>query len=92
MNSPPVADAGSVPAHAPSPGSPPVARRGWGPRLLLLLSRVVLIGVGANLLVQVPLPVLDDWLPVKHVAIAVGVVVLIGKALFDTLFFDHYVP
>lgn len=64
------------------------AWRRWG----LALLRIGLIAAGASVLMRVPLPVLEDWLPVKNVVIAVAAVGLIGKTLFDTLFYDHFWP
>ena len=66
-------------------------RSAWR-RWSLALLRIGLIAVGASLLTRVPLPVLDDWLPVKNVIIAAVAVGLIGKTLFDTLFYDHFWP
>lgn len=63
------------------------AWRRWGFALL----RISLIAVGASILMRVPLPMVD-WLPVKNVVIAVIAVGLVGKTLFDTLFYDRFWP
>jgi len=80
--------------HPPSVGSD--ARPGGSAarpsRWRRLLVRLAVIGLIANLILLLPLPLLDDWLPTRNVAAAVFTVVAAGKALFDTLFFDRYRP
>lgn len=61
-------------------------------RWLLALSRIAIIGLSAAILSRLHLPILDDWMPMKQVVIAVTSVILSGKCLFDTLFFDRYQP
>jgi hypothetical protein len=67
-----------------------------GPRLtvlerwLLTLSRIVIIFLVASILTRLPLPIVEDWLPIKDVVIAVVSVILAGKCLFDTFFYDHF--
>ena len=61
-------------------------------RWALFALRAAEIGLCAWIAVLLPLPILDEWLPVKNVVIAVFTIVLIGKSLFDTLFFDRYWP
>jgi hypothetical protein len=82
-----------MPAHLPTAedaaGKTPLT---WGARWLLFFLRVAEIGLSAWIAVLLPLPILDEWLPVKNVVIAVLTIVLIGKSLFDTLFFDRYWP
>lgn len=80
-----------APTLPESPPAPP-ARWSWWDRLFLLAKRWVLIVVGAQIAQSLPLPLLEDWLPVKHILIAVVTVMLMGKALFDTLFYDRFVP
>ena len=57
-----------------------------------LLLRLATIAVGAMIVSRLPLPLLDDWLPIKNVVIAVVSVGLTGKALYDTLFYDRFWP
>lgn len=61
-------------------------------RLAELAVRLAAVGLGVWIVLRTPMPVLDDWLPVKNVAaVAVGLV-LAGKALYDTLFYDRFSP
>jgi hypothetical protein len=61
-------------------------------RWLLALSELAIIGLSALLLSKLTLPFVEDWAPVKQVVIAVTSVILSGKCLFDTLFFDRRQP
>jgi len=72
---------------AVAPRFSPVVRR-WGRfgvRLLLLLA----CGWAAA---SLPLPLLDEWLPLRGLLTTVLTVVLAGKLLFDTLFYDRFWP
>ncbi|MBI3909789.1 MAG: hypothetical protein HY320_02510 [Armatimonadetes bacterium] len=71
---------------------PPEPGRPLGGRLLVLAFRWVVIGVAARLAYEVPLPLIEGWLPLKDALIVAVAVVWMGKALFDTLFYDHYRP
>lgn len=73
-------------AVLPPPGRWRAARR-W-----LRLGWLVPITLGAQLLIRLPLPVLDDWLPLKNVLVAGAAVILGGKCLLDTFFYDRYWP
>lgn len=64
----------------------------WWLRWVLLGVRVVQILLIAYILRWLSIPLLEEWMPLKNFVVAVGTVVLIGKTLFDTLFYDHYVP
>ena len=77
-----------LPESVPVP-PPPLS---WWDRLFLLAKRWVLILAGGQIAQLLPLPLLEDWLPVKHILIAVVTVILMGKTLFDTLFYDRFVP
>jgi hypothetical protein len=79
------------PTTAPGPALP-AAPASWWDRLLLLAQRWVLIVAGAQVAQRLPLPLLEEWLPIKHIVIAVVTVILMGKTLFDTLFYDRFVP
>lgn len=64
----------------------------WAIRGLLAAVQLALIGLAAWLAGQIPMPLLENWLPVKHVLIAIVAVTAGGKCLIDTLFFDRYWP
>jgi hypothetical protein len=61
-------------------------------RWVLLALRLTQIVLCAWILVLLPLPILADWLPLKNVIVVMSAVVLGGKSLYDTLFFDRYWP
>lgn len=61
-------------------------------RWALLLVRLAQILLVAYLLRWLSFPLLEEWMPVKNFLVAVGTVVLIGKTLFDTFFYDHFTP
>jgi hypothetical protein len=61
-------------------------------RLALLCCRLTSIALIAWIGMNVHLPVLDDWLPLKNVLVAVCAIILAGKCLFDTFFYDHFRP
>ncbi|MFN8532268.1 MAG: hypothetical protein U0556_01805 [Dehalococcoidia bacterium] len=59
-------------------------------RIRRLVARVLLAALAAALLLVAPLP---DALAALQLPFAVtALVCLIGKALYDTLFFDRYFP
>jgi hypothetical protein len=57
-----------------------------------LLRRTALIAVAAALLLRLPLPIFDDYLALRDVIIVATAVMLTGKAVFDTFFYDRYWP
>jgi len=60
-------------------------------RRLLRASRLVLAVGGVFLLI--PLPMLPaSVLTYRQAVVVFGVVVTLGKLLYDTLFYDHYWP
>ncbi len=60
-------------------------------RRLLRASLLVLVGGGVLLLI--PLPMLPaSVLTYRQALVVFGVVVALGKLLYDTLFYDHYWP
>ncbi len=61
-------------------------------RWLLLLQRLLIIGMCAWIALNLPMPFLTEWLPVKNIVVAISAIVASGKALVDTLFFDRYWP
>ena len=80
----------SPPPQHPESTSPEVPV--WIQRALDLCLRLALIFLGAWIALHLPFPLLDDWLPVKNVVVAITAIVLSGKSLYDTLFFDRYWP
>ena len=62
----------------------------WWLRWALLFVRLAQILLAALLLQWLSFPLLEEWMPLKNFVVAVGTVVLIGKTLFDTLFYDHF--
>ena len=54
--------------------------------------RLALLGLGAWAAGHVPLPLLDDWLPVRNLVTAAATVMATGKLLYDTLFYDRFQP
>ncbi|MCC2668232.1 MAG: hypothetical protein K0Q72_703 [Armatimonadetes bacterium] len=75
------------PTEAEQPLIPPVLER-W----LLALTRIAINFLAAAILMRLPLPIVADWLAIKDVVIAVVAVILSGKCLFDTFFYDHFHP
>ena len=68
----------------------PSGARYWPAALLRLAVRLSVITLAAVVATRLPLPVLEDWLPVKNVVVAVMAILLIGKALYDTFFYDRF--
>ena len=42
--------------------------------------------------VRLELPIIADYLPLKNVLVCLAAVLLIGKTIYDTLFYDHFRP
>lgn len=61
-------------------------------RLLWTLVRPPAVGAAVWLAFQLPMPILDDWLPVKHVLAAILAVTSAGATLYDTLFYSRFRP
>jgi hypothetical protein len=61
-------------------------------RLLLLCLRLTILWLCAWIAAQIPLPVIEEWLPIKNVLIAVVSVGWAGKILIDTFFYDRFWP
>jgi hypothetical protein len=58
----------------------------------LLRASLLVLAVGA-LLLFIPLPMLPaSVLTYRQALVVLGVVVALGKLLYDTLFYDHYWP
>ncbi len=81
-----------LPTEATEPQPAPDLPMTWTERLLILGLRLSAIGMVAWFLLQLPLPILEAWLPLRDVAVVLGALIFGGKALFDTLFYDHFWP
>jgi hypothetical protein len=58
-----------------------------------LLRASLLVLAGGGFLLWVPLPMLPlSVLNYREAVVVFGVVVALGKLLYDTLFYDHYWP
>jgi hypothetical protein len=57
-----------------------------------LCHRIFLIVGYAWVGVEIDLPVVGDYLPLKNVIVCLAAVLFIGKTVLDTLFYDHYQP
>ncbi len=66
--------------------------RDWQDRLSRLLTRLMMVAGLAWIGYRIPLPVVENWLPFRDVLVAVATVIATGKLLFDTLFYDRYLP
>lgn len=64
----------------------------WTERLLVLALRLSAIAVVAWGLMQIPLPLLDAWLPLRNVVVVLGALIATGKVLFDTFFYERFWP
>ena len=49
-----------------------------------------LIAAGAWLLLRVPIPYLAELPAVRNLLVVAGAIMLAGKALYDTLFYDRF--
>jgi hypothetical protein len=61
-------------------------------RWLELSLELAIVALSAMIAVQLPLPILDDWLTAKNLVIAFAAIGFGGKCLYDTLFYDRYWP
>ena len=61
-------------------------------RWLELGLELTIVALTAWILTQLPLPVLDDWLTAKNIVIALAAIGYGGKCLYDTLFYDRFMP
>jgi hypothetical protein len=66
--------------------------RGWAVPIAELAVRLAVIGLGAELLLRVPIPLEGTPLTLVHALIVFGAVALIGISILETLFYDHYRP
>ena len=79
------------PAASEEPAADRRAERRWE-RWLVLLLRLLIIALCAFIAGRLPLPIVDDWLPVRDVVVVVSAIVVSGKVLYDTFFYDHFWP
>jgi uncharacterized SAM-binding protein YcdF (DUF218 family) len=42
--------------------------------------------------IRIELPLVAEYLPLKNVLIVLAAVIMIGKTIYDTLFYDHFKP
>jgi hypothetical protein len=73
------------------PQIPPVIRE-WLLPIGELAVRLAVSILAAELLLSVPLPLEGTPLTLVHAVIALAAVVLVGIAIFESLFYDHYRP
>lgn len=68
------------------------ALRDWAVPIAELVIRIVAIVLAADLLLSAPLPLEGTCLTLVQALIVLGAVALIGIAILETLFYDHYRP
>jgi hypothetical protein len=61
-------------------------------RLGNLSYRLFLIVGYAWVGLRIDLPVIGEYFPLKNVLICLVAIILTGKTLYDTLFYDHFRP
>ena len=61
-----------------------------GERCVLLLIRLTQIMLVAWLAMEIPLPFIIRGLNLKGPVVAMMTVIMIGKTVYDTLFYDRY--
>lgn len=61
-------------------------------QLQRFLRRLSTLCVICGVLAAIPDPGTGDILQYKNAVVAFAFVVSVGKLLFDTFFFDHYIP
>jgi hypothetical protein len=66
--------------------------REWLLPIAELAVRLAVIVLVAELLLSVPLPLQGTPLTLVHALIALVAVALVGIAILETLFYDHYRP
>lgn len=59
-------------------------------RWILLLLRLTQIILVAWIAMVLPMPAIEQWLPLKGPLVSLAAVILIGKAIYDTLFYERY--
>ncbi len=67
-------------------------RSPFADRLALLLRRLCILAGCTVIGYQAPLPMLDEWLPVRNILVACVSIAAAGKLLVDTLFYDRFWP
>jgi hypothetical protein len=66
--------------------------RDWALPVAELTVRIAVITLAADVLLRIPLPLDGTSLTLVQALIALGAVVLVGVALYESLFFNHYRP
>jgi hypothetical protein len=62
----------------------------WAKRLGILFVRLMVLGVGAALLISLPDMPSDDVLRYKNAIVTLVSLILSGKMLFDTFFYERF--
>ena len=62
----------------------------WAKRLGRLFVRLLILGVGAALLISLPDMPSDDVLRYKNAVVTLITLILGGKMLFDTFFYERF--
>jgi hypothetical protein len=57
-----------------------------------LARRLLMVAAVTWTALRLPLPMLNDYLQLRDVIVTITSILVTGKLLFDTLFFDHYWP
>ena len=66
--------------------------RDWALPIAELAVRIAAVILAANLLLSLPLPLAGTSLTLVQAVIVLASVALIGIALYETLFYNHYRP
>jgi hypothetical protein len=82
----------SPPNRSPLTSQIPRLLRDWLVPIAELAIRLTAIILAAELLLNVPLPLVGTPLTLVHALIALAAVALVGITIFETLFYDHYRP
>jgi hypothetical protein len=64
----------------------------WALPIAELTVRIAAIALTAHLLLRIPLPLDGTFLSLVQAFIILGSVILVGIALFETLFYNHFRP
>lgn len=82
----------SPPDRSPLTSQIPGLLRDWLVPIAELTLRLAAILLAAEVLLSVPLPLEGTPLSLVHAVVAFAAVTLVGIAIFETLFYDHYRP
>jgi hypothetical protein len=70
----------------------PPASRSMAKKLLKLTFKIVAAITAGTVVMLVPLPVSDPVVTARTAIVSFVIVVYIGKTIYDTLFYDRYIP